>query len=89
MVGLLRLSSPTVLVNWNSETPRWLLLKGLETNLRTKGGIPLFENSDHVVSCFVNDGIPWKTPGFGTARVALPRSCPRTSTITALRAKER
>ena len=58
MVGLLRLSSPTVLVNWNSQTPRWLLLKGLETNLKTKGGIPLFENSDHVVECFVNDGTP-------------------------------
>jgi len=58
MIGLLRLSSPTVLLNWHSQTPRWLLLKALETNVKTKGGIPLFENSDHVVASFLNDGTP-------------------------------
>jgi pyruvate-formate lyase len=58
MIGLIRLSSPTVLLNWNSQTPRGLLLKALETNVKTKGGIPLFENSDHVVASFLNDGTP-------------------------------
>jgi len=58
MIGLIRLSSPTVLLNWNSQLPRWLLLKALETNVKTKGGIPLFENSDHVVASFLNDGTP-------------------------------
>jgi len=58
MIGLIRLSSPTVLLNWHSQTPRWLLLKALETNVKTKGGIPLFENSDHVVASFLNDGTP-------------------------------
>lgn len=58
MIGLIRISSPTVLLNWNSKTPRRLLLKALETNFRTKGGIPLFENSDHVVASFLNDGTP-------------------------------
>jgi pyruvate-formate lyase len=58
MIGLLRISSPTILLNWNSQTPRRLLLKALETNYKTKGGIPLFENSDHVVASFLNDGIP-------------------------------
>ena len=58
MIGLIKLSSPTVLINWHSQTPRSLLLKALETNYKTKGGIPLFENSDHVVASFVNDGIP-------------------------------
>jgi formate C-acetyltransferase len=58
MIGLIRLSSPTVLLNWHSKIPRWLLLKALETNLKTKGGIPLFENSDHVVASFLNHGIP-------------------------------
>ena len=58
MIGLIKLSSPTVLLNWNSQTPRWLLLKALETNSKTKGGIPLFENSDHVVASFLSDGIP-------------------------------
>jgi pyruvate formate-lyase/glycerol dehydratase family glycyl radical enzyme len=58
MIGLLKISSPTVLINWNSQTPRRLLLKALETNYKTKGGIPLFENSDHVVASFLKDGIP-------------------------------
>ena len=58
MIGLIRLSSPTVLLNWHSNTPRWLLLKALETNVKAKGGIPLFENSDHVVASFLNDGTP-------------------------------
>jgi pyruvate-formate lyase len=58
MIGLIKLSSPTVLFNWNSQTPRWFLHKALETNYKTKGGIPLFENSDHVVASFVNDGTP-------------------------------
>ncbi len=58
VIGLLQLSSPTVLVNWHANIPHSLLLKALETNLKTKGGIPLFENSDHVVASFVADGIP-------------------------------
>jgi len=58
MIGLIKISSPTVLLNWHSGTPRSLLLKALETNYKTKGGIPLFENSDHVVSSFINDGTP-------------------------------
>jgi formate C-acetyltransferase len=60
MIGLIKLSSPTVLLNWNSQTPHRLLLKALETNYKTKGGIPLFENSDHVVASFLNDGTPLK-----------------------------
>ncbi len=58
MIGLLRMSSPTVVLNWHPQTPRQLLLKALETNYKTKGGIPLFENSDHVVESFISDGIP-------------------------------
>lgn len=58
MIGLIKLSSPTVLLNWNAKTPRTLMLKALDTNIKTKGGIPLFENSDHVVASFINDGTP-------------------------------
>jgi formate C-acetyltransferase len=58
MIGLIKLSSPTVLLNWHEKTPRSLLLKALDTNVKTKGGIPLFENSDHVVASFLNDGTP-------------------------------
>jgi formate C-acetyltransferase len=45
-------------LNWHSQIPRWLLLKALETNAKTKGGIPLFENNDHVVASFINNGTP-------------------------------
>lgn len=58
VIGLIKLSSPTILLNWHARTPRRLLLKALETNYRTKGGIPLFENSDHVVASFLHDGTP-------------------------------
>jgi pyruvate-formate lyase len=58
VIGLIKLSSPTVLLNWHAQTPRSLLLKALDTNVKTKGGIPLFENSDHVVASFINDGTP-------------------------------
>jgi pyruvate-formate lyase len=70
MIGLLKLSSPTILLSWHSQTPRSLLLKALETNFKTKGGIPLFENSDHVVASFINDGTP-----IGTARDWYGQGC--------------
>ncbi len=58
LIGLVKMSSPTVLINWHNKTPRRLMLKALETNYKTKGGIPLFENSDHVVASFLKDGTP-------------------------------
>ena len=41
VIGLLKMSSPTVSLRWNQGTPGWLLNKGLETNMKTRGGIPL------------------------------------------------
>jgi formate C-acetyltransferase len=58
VVGLLQLSSPTLGLRWNKATPRWLMNKAIRTNLATKGGIPLFENDDVVISHFLQDGIP-------------------------------
>ena len=58
IVGLLQLSSPTVGLRWNRNTPDWLMNKAIRTNLLTKGGIPLFENDEVVISHFVEDGIP-------------------------------
>ncbi len=58
VVGLLQLSSPTVGLRWNKETPEWLMNKAIRTNMATKGGIPLFENDEVVISHFVEDGIP-------------------------------
>jgi pyruvate-formate lyase len=60
VIGLLKMSSPTVSLRWKHNTPRWLLDKGLETNSKTRGGIPLFQNEEHVIASFVRDGIPPK-----------------------------
>ena len=49
VIGLLKMSSPTVSLRWNQNTPGWLLDKGLETNTKTRGGIPLFQNEEHVI----------------------------------------
>ncbi len=58
VVGLLQLSSPTVGLRWNKMTPDWLMNKAIRTNMITKGGIPLFENDEVVISHFLDDGIP-------------------------------
>ncbi|MDR1822180.1 MAG: hypothetical protein LBQ91_07075 [Oscillospiraceae bacterium] len=59
LTALLKLSSPTVCLRWNKKTPYWLMNKAMRTNIETKGGIPLFENDEVVVSNYVKDGIPW------------------------------
>lgn len=58
VVGLLQLSSPTVGLRWNRDTPDWLMKKAIKTNMETKGGIPLFESDEAVINHFVADGIP-------------------------------
>ncbi|HSW39544.1 MAG TPA: pyruvate formate lyase family protein, partial [Acidobacteriota bacterium] len=58
MIGLLQLSSPTVGLRWNKHTPGWLMNKAIRTNMATKGGIPLFENDEVVISHFLEEGIP-------------------------------
>ncbi|MDR0917185.1 MAG: hypothetical protein LBN02_08400 [Oscillospiraceae bacterium] len=58
VVGLLTLSSPTVCLRWNNDTPDWIMDKAIRTNVETRGGIPLFENDEVVVESYVRDGIP-------------------------------
>lgn len=59
LAALLNLSSPTVCLRWNEKTPKWLMNKAIRTNLKTKGGIPLFENDEVVVNRYLKDGIPF------------------------------
>lgn len=60
LVGLIKLPSPTINFRWHPRTPRWLLNKAIETNVKTKGGIPLFQNDAHMAKCFYRDGEPWE-----------------------------
>jgi len=76
VVGLLQLSSPTVGLRWNKSTPDWLMSKAIQTNMATKGGIPLFENDEVVISHFLEDGIPMEEAaewcGLGCVYPCLP-----------------
>ncbi|MDR1728163.1 MAG: hypothetical protein LBT74_09630 [Acidobacteriota bacterium] len=76
VVGLLQLSSPTLGLRWNKNTPEWLMTKAIRTNMATKGGIPLFENDEVVVSRFLQDGIPMEEAaewcGLGCVYPCLP-----------------
>ena len=76
LISLLKLSSPTVTVRWNKKTPKWLMKKAILTNMATRGGIPLFENDEVVISSFVRDGIPFEEAvewcGLGCVYPCLP-----------------
>jgi len=76
VVGLLQLSSPTLGLRWNKNTPSWLMNKAVRTNMATKGGIPLFENDEVVISHFLEDGIPMEEAaewcGLGCVYPCLP-----------------
>jgi pyruvate formate-lyase/glycerol dehydratase family glycyl radical enzyme len=76
IIGLLQLSSPTVGLRWNKSTPHWLMNKAIQTNMATKGGIPLFENDEIVISHFLEDGIPMEEAaewcGLGCVYPCLP-----------------
>jgi pyruvate formate-lyase/glycerol dehydratase family glycyl radical enzyme len=76
VIGLLQLSSPTLGLRWNTATPHWLMNKAIRTNMATKGGIPLFENDEVVISHFLEDGIPMEEAaewcGLGCVYPCLP-----------------
>jgi formate C-acetyltransferase len=76
VVGLLAISAPTVGLKWTKKTPEWMMRKSIQTNIETKGGIPLFENDDKVVQHFVRDGIPYEEAvdwcGLGCVYPCLP-----------------
>lgn len=58
VVGLLQLSSPTVGVRWHRQIPDWLMRKAIRTNMETRGGIPLFQSDEAIISHYVAEGIP-------------------------------
>lgn len=69
VAGILQLSAPSVGFEWHKNSPRWLMDKAIETNIKVKGGCPIFENGDHVVERFTSMGEPledardWYTEG--------------------------
>ena len=60
IVGKLKLSSPTVGLRWNEQTPDWMMKKAIRTNLETRGGIPLFQNDEIMIRRYIDYGIPYE-----------------------------
>ena len=78
VVGLLKLSSPTVGLRWTKDTPTWIMEKAVRTNKETGGGIPLFESDEAVIGCFMAAGISFEEAsewcGLGCVYPTLPLS---------------
>lgn len=76
VVAKLKLSSPTVGLRWNEQTPEWLLKKAIRTNLETRGGIPLFQNDEIMIARYIDYGIPYEEAcqwqGLGCVYPCLP-----------------
>lgn len=76
VVALLKLSSPTVSLRWNSQTPDWLMNKAIRTNMDTLGGIPLFQNDEVMIDSYIKEGISFSEAvewqGLGCVYPCLP-----------------
>ncbi|MCL5959092.1 MAG: hypothetical protein M1358_07180 [Chloroflexi bacterium] len=70
VAGLVKYAEPHIAVRWQKDTPSWLMRKALETNWRAGGGIPQFQNSDHVVNYLFERGAD-----IGSARYWQPYGC--------------
>jgi len=57
IMGFWRFVEPHVGIRWHKKTPRWLMRKALETNLRVGGGVPQFQNGDHIIDWMVRMGV--------------------------------
>ncbi|MBI4331002.1 MAG: hypothetical protein HY673_06960 [Chloroflexi bacterium] len=58
VMGLVKYPEPHLSFRWHKETPRWIMRKAMETNLRVGGGVPQFHNSEHVIRYLTDRGIP-------------------------------
>lgn len=76
VVAALKLSSPTVGLRWNDQTPEWLMNKAIRTNIDTRGGIPLFQNDHVMIRRYIEYGIPFEEAvewrGLGCVYPCLP-----------------
>ena len=54
MAGLLKYAEPHYTFRVNAGTPRWVLLKAVDTNRKVGGGQPQFMSDDRIISYLVN-----------------------------------
>ncbi len=73
LAGLLRFAQPQLTLRLGSTTPRWAVMKSVETNRKIGGGIPQFHNDDHIVEYLAALDVPledardWATNGCSQA----------------------
>jgi formate C-acetyltransferase len=78
--GLSGYAEPHIVIRHNKDTPRWLMRKAIETNMKVKGGVPQFQNSDHAVDYMMKRGVSpdnaygWITHGCSQGEPADQRS---------------
>ncbi len=58
VAGLLKIPEPHVTLRWHPGTPRWLLLKAIETNVKAKGAIPQYMSDPHTIEKWTAVGVP-------------------------------
>ncbi|MFC1919191.1 pyruvate formate lyase family protein [Chloroflexota bacterium] len=56
VMGLAKYSEPHIVIRWHSKTPNWLMRKALETNWKVGGGVPQFQNAEHIVDYLTQRG---------------------------------
>lgn len=56
-IGLVKTPEPHVVVRYHRDTPRWFMLKALQTNCKAVGGVPQFQNTEHVADYLVKQGV--------------------------------
>ncbi len=83
VMGEIKYIEPHLVIRWHRQTPAWLMRKALETNLRVGGGVPQFQNAEHIIRYMTERGIPQETANyFQTTGCARVEPWDRTATLT-------
>ncbi|MDP2931345.1 MAG: pyruvate formate lyase family protein [Chloroflexota bacterium] len=57
MAGLVKYAEPHIPVRWHSGIPREIMRKAIETNIKVGGGVPQFQNSEHMIRYMTARGV--------------------------------
>lgn len=56
VAGLLRYAEPHIPIRWHSGIPREIMRKAIDTNVKVGGGVPQFQNSEHMIRYWTSRG---------------------------------
>ncbi|MDP6416990.1 MAG: pyruvate formate lyase family protein, partial [Gammaproteobacteria bacterium] len=73
--GLGRYAEPHITLRWHAGTPRWLMLKAVETNQKIGGGIPQFMSDPHIIQYMLDRGVK-REHALDYAIIGCVASCP-------------